>query len=183
MTLPLQRMPATFAAGTTVDWTRSYPDYPAVAGWSLRIYLAGPSASINELATPDNAGNWAFTLPSTTTGAMIPGTYRWTERAENAGRFITLDSDVVMVTLDLAQAAAGDAQTWEEKTLAAVEDLLANRAVDGIESYQIAGRSIAKMPIQDLIKLRGQLAAAVNRQRGGGQLGRQHLMNFKRATF
>lgn len=174
-------MPDFFAAGTTLSYQRSYPDYPISSGWSFKLYLAGPAASINVSATPTSPALYAFQIDAATTAPLIPGSYRWVERATNGSTVVDVATGLVTIALNVATAAAGDAQTAEEKMLAAIDAVLSGRLVDGIESYQIAGRAISKIPLGELTKFRGQLVAAVNRQRQGGRIGKQHLLEFRRA--
>ena len=43
MAQELSALPESFAAGTTVNYRKRFSDYPASAGWTLKLHLAGAS--------------------------------------------------------------------------------------------------------------------------------------------
>ena len=59
-----------------------------------------------------------------------------------------------------------------------VEAALAGRLTSDIQSYQIAGRSVNKIPISELLQIRGRLRAAIWRQNNPGQLGVPFRVQF-----
>ncbi len=168
MSDPLDELPASFEAGTTVKLRRSHADYPASAGWTLTLYLRGVG-TLDAEAT-ESGDDYLVTLAADDTAALAAGTYRWVERVEKDGEVYTAATGVVSVTLDLAVAEAGDAQTHAERTLALIEAALEGRIPQGMESYQVAGRAVTKIPIKDLADLRGIYAAKVWRERNAGKL-------------
>ncbi len=173
----LDAMPSSFAAGTTVKLRRSLADFPASAGWTYELFLRGAGA-LDADGTADG-DDFLVTIPATGAGGtagLAAGTYRWLERLTKAGEVYDGDTGVVAVTIDLGAAAAGDAQTHAERSLALIEAAIEGRIPEGMESYQVAGRAVSKIPIADLVKLRGLYAAQVATDRNGGQLGRVQLV-------
>ena len=175
----LTALPESFPAGTTVRLARSYGDFPASAGWALKLYLAG-AAVMNAAGVADGDG-FVITLTAAATAALTPGLYRWVERATKGSESYDAASGLVTVTRNLATAAAGDAQSWEEKQLAEVEAAIATMIAGKLQRYQIASRVGEYFTLDEMRKLRGELIAAVNRQRNGGQIGRQHHLRFGQA--
>jgi hypothetical protein len=171
-------MPEAFAAGTTVKLTRLHSDFPASGSWTLAFFLAG--ADTLTVAGSPNGDAFDITLTAAATAVLPPGTYRWTERATKSGETYDAATGVVSVTRNLATAADGDAQTWEEKQLAAVESAIAAMIAGKLQRYQIAGRIGEYLNLDELKKLRGELVAAVQRQRNGGRIGRQHMVDFRK---
>lgn len=172
-------LPDSFAAGTTVKYLRSVPDYPASSGWTLRLYLAG-AATANILATAVS-GDFLVTIAAATTATLVPGLYQWTERVTKAGEVYVVGSGQIVVTPDISVAAPGDMVTSLEAQLEQVSALITTRLANpgaDIAAYSIAGRSIERMDLEGLQKLQSQLSYAVNRARNGGGLGRQHRANF-----
>jgi len=88
------------------------------------------------------------------------------------------DELVVNIEPNAASSPAGSFVTWEEKTLAVVEAALSGRLTADIQSYQIAGRAVNKIPIAELKQLRGELRAAVWRQQNPGKLGVAYKVQF-----
>jgi hypothetical protein len=155
-TTNLAALPDAFSAGTTVSYLKSYSG-DSNAQWTLHLYLAGVQA-LGFTGVAEGTG-WRITIdPSAIEKA---GTYRWVERLEKTSAVIDVASGLVIVTPDLAAAADGDLQSWAEKTLPIVELALSNRIPNGMESYQIAGRAISKIPISELMKIRAQLVTLI----------------------
>ena len=174
----LTQLPTSFAAGTTVTYTRTIPDYPATAGWTLSLRLSGIDV-LAQNATASGA-DYVVTLTAAATAPLHAGLYVFEERVTKGAEVYTVASGNVTVTANLATAGAGDLQSWDEKTLAVVEAALAGRLTSDLESYQIAGRAVTKIPIKDLLELRNQLSARVARMKNNGGIGRRHLARFCR---
>lgn len=175
----LSAMPESFAAGTTVKLRRTHELYPASDGWGLILYVTGAQV-VNAVAVA--AGDsFDITLSAAATGALSPGTYAWTERVIKAGEVADAASGFVTVTRNLAAAGPGDAQSFAEKTLplvrAAIEAIVTGR----MASYQVPGRGAEYLNLDELRKLEGELVADIRRARSGGRIGRQHLIDFRRA--
>lgn len=183
----LTELPESLAAGTTVKYTRSLPDYPASAGWTLTLALAGAGVlSVNAAPSGDNH---AMTLTAEQTAGLPAGTYRWAEQVEKSGEVYRVASGRVIVEPNLQAALAGEQQSGNEKLLAAVEAMIAKRmgTSEGalpkdIESYAIDGIAVTKVPLEQLLKLRTVLSYAVARERRGGGFGRQHRITFTGAA-
>jgi hypothetical protein len=91
---------------------------------------------------------------------------------------ITGDELVINIEPNVSSAAAGVFNTWEERTLAVVEAAISGRLTSDIQTYQIAGRSVSKIPILELRQIRGELRAAIWRQNNPGQLGVPYKVTF-----
>ncbi len=172
----LSDLPDNFHAGTTVTYSRAGGDYPANQGWSRDLYLAG--ASVLKVAGTASGADFLFTLDAASTAKLKAGTYQWKELATKAGEVRIADSGTVNVLFNIAAAGAGDAQSWEEATLAVVEDVLANRITADTQAYSIAGRAVTKIPVKELLELRVTLKRAVQAQKNPGVLGPQVLVRF-----
>ncbi len=91
---------------------------------------------------------------------------------------ITGDELVINIEPNVASAAVGVFNTWEERTLAVVEAAISGRLTSDIQAYQIAGRSVSKIPIAELRTIRGELKASIWRQNNPGQLGVPYRVAF-----
>lgn len=87
---------------------------------------------------------------------------------------ITGDELVLIVEPSAASSAAGAFQSFEEKELAWVEAAITARNSGtyspDIDAYHIAGRSVSKMSITELMRLRGMLRSVVWRMQHPGKL-------------
>jgi len=184
MTAPAQPLirtnwPSAFTAGATFKINRSFADYSAT-DWNYSLLFAG--AGVAQFAgTPQitvGAGGVynivlapADTQPLNPTGAAS-APYTFVERltAIADGEIVDVCSGRIMIEPNLAYAAAGDALSFEEKTLLILELAVQGRLTSDVENYSIAGRSVSKIPARELLSLRGQFKAIVWRQRNPGRI-------------
>ena len=185
--------PTQIIAGDSARWRiADHPDYPNSESWSLKYELVG----VNTLAiaptfqtSGDDENHWLIDVATTETDDLDAGRYELWKRFEgsgaHAGKVDTIGSDgkvngpsfKTIVRADPRTAADGAFQTHAERTLEVIEAALEGRLAKDLESYQIAGRSISKIPIETLMKMRGRYAGLVKQERTG-RLTRRHLARF-----
>jgi hypothetical protein len=174
-------VPDHFPAGTTVKFTRSFDNYLPSDGWAYTIYLNGLTQKFNKAATVQDDSFLIEFVPADT-AALNPGPFRFAERLSNSGTGEVYDFSgdelVINVEPNVASAAAGVFNTWEERTLLVIEAALAGRLTSDIQAYQIAGRSVSKIPIKELRTIRGELKAAIWQQNHPGELGIPYRVEF-----
>ena len=131
------------------------------------------SGAITELDVEDGGGT--FTVAnSTAVDETNPGLAAGPPEVYD----IRGDELVLNIEPDAATSAAGTFQTFAEKTLAVIEAAIDGNLTPAIQSYQIAGRSVVKIPLKDLLQLRGLYLAAVWRQQHPGRLGVPYKVEF-----
>lgn len=177
----LARMPGQFAAGTTLEYSKSLSDYPGSDGWSVKLFLAGVAAPIS-VDGAWNGSAWAFVIPATTTAPLVPGLYRWFERATKAGVVKDADAGQVTVSINVATAGAGALLSEDERQLTLINAAIEGRIPSGLESYQIAGRALSKIPLKDLYEVRDRIESRIRQMKNGGRPGRTHAIVFRRPT-
>lgn len=178
MTTTLSALPAGFAAGTTVAYTKGLSDYAPSAGWALSVRLVGTSSTLSAVVSVvDDA--YVVTLAADDTADLSAGTYRWVERVTKGDDVYNVGTGFVEVWPDLGAATAGAARSRDERLLDLVNAALDNRLPSGMENYAIAGRSISRIPISELFDLRDRIAARVSRKRSGSRtIGRTVRARF-----
>jgi hypothetical protein len=173
---PLKDLPKSFAAGETLKYARAHSDFPAADGWALKLYLRGASA--RDYTAAVSGTDHLFTLPTGAdpdvpggTSNIAAGSYVWEEWAEKVGEgsFVAARG-TILIRPNLATASAGALQSAEEKELAIVEAAISGRLTDDMQSYQIAGRAVNMIPIDQLYRIRAQLRQAVAAQRHKGRI-------------
>jgi hypothetical protein len=175
--VPCDEVPALFTAGETVKFTRTFDVYEA-PDWAYTIYFNGPSSVFSKAASTGPDG---FDVTLTPTDLAVPaGIYRYIERVVNSstGEVYTVGQGVVQIELDLATAPAGACLTFWEQQLAIVEAALANRLTIDQQSYQIAGRAVVKIPIKELMMIRGIAKLNIWRQANPGRIGEPVYVDF-----
>ncbi len=164
-------IPSTIVAGTTVEYTRAYDDYPASAGWSLSLHLAGASV-LTRIATPDG-DSFDVTISAASTAGLAPGRYVWEERVSGvAGRIIRVAGGTLQVTPDVAAATPGALQSPDERLLVLLDAMVERRATspNDWESSQIGPRAVTLTSLEAIVRLRNQTAWRVQILRNGGRL-------------
>jgi hypothetical protein len=175
--------PEVARAGDTWKWSKSFASYPVSEGWALSYSFRGASVLLDaDVTIQANVVDWSVSVAANKTAPLIPGTYRWAAFVTKAGERYTADEGVLVVERNLSTAAAGDALSHAEKTLAIVEAALAGRLTADIEEYLINGKQVRKIGVPELKKLRKQYRNEVWRQRNGNKLGPQHQLTFGRAS-
>jgi len=172
----LTEIPESFRAGTTVEYTRTLSDYPAGDGWTLTLHLAGVAVtSVEAVADGDS---FVVTIPATKTAALGPGLYSWIERVELVDVVEDAGSGRVKIERDLAKAAAGDEQSWIERAVVVLRAHLEGRLEAGMQSYAIAGRQVAKIPIKEAAELLTMFESRLARLENPDDVGRTILVRF-----
>lgn len=168
----------TIYAGATLDFLiETLTDYPASAGWVLRLVLnpraGGSVRTIDSVASGD-----AHRLQATAaqTGAWVAGWYaRQVWVIKGAEQYPVTDLfGQTEVRPGLAAVAGTDMRTDAEKALAAIQATLQGKADSAVQSYQINGRQLSSYSLPDLIKLREMYRREVasERRAAGLQDGR-----------
>lgn len=179
----LSALPESFSAGTTVRYRRRLSDYPASAGWSLKLHLAGASVLAKSAVT--DGDDFIVTIEAgDTAGGFSAGLYKWVERVSSTGGEVyEVASGVVAILPDLAEASEGSEQEWLERAIASLKAHIEGRLPAGLESYQIAGRVVAKMPVKDAVDLLTTLESRLARLSNPGFVTRPVLVSFTGLGF
>lgn len=151
--------PTTVVVGDFIQWKRSdlVQDYPVAthsAEYVARI-TGGGSSEIKLAATEGDPTYYLFTVDSVTSADFVAGYYHWQlEITETAsGNRIVVDTGTFTALADL-DVNNTDPRTHAEIMVDKIEALLQGRADKDVSSYSIAGRSITKMSVTELIDWR-----------------------------
>ncbi len=161
--------PTTIVVGDFIQWKRtalaeSYPTATHSAEYVARVTAGG--ASEIKLAAIERPTYYLFQVPSVTSAAFEPGFYHWQlEVTETAsGNRIVVDRGEFEAIPDLDNNGA-DPRTHAEIMVDKIESLLQGRADKDVSSYSIAGRSLSKMAISDLLLWRDYYRKEVVKER------------------
>lgn len=152
--------PKTIIAGTSANW--GFSDDRA-GEWVY--YLRGPGAY--EIHGQAENGQVTFSPSAVDTKDWSKGLYEWrlylqdgTDRQSIAGGKLTVE-------VDFTQLGAGhDGRSHAKRMLEAIEATLEGRVVSDHEKYSIDGRSLDRIPIEQLHKLRRQYKRTVMKEDG-----------------
>lgn len=176
----LSREPQTLVAGDSWRWDTSWADYSAADGWVLSYVLLGASAfPIAGAGMITAVGDgWAVRVAAAATADLAAGSY-WLVG------YVTLGADRFevyrdRVTITANFAALQDGRSSTERELAIVDAAISGRLTADLQSYQVQGRAVNKIPIEELHRIRGFLRSQVWRERHPGQLGPTVQVRFGR---
>jgi hypothetical protein len=176
-------VPTVIVAGTTVKYHRSFDDYPASEGWGYVFYANG-AANIFKIAATVNPDSNSFdiVIPASLTAPIAPGRYQCAERLTNTNTSEIVDpndDDIqLLVEANIASASAGAFVSHIERMLVIIEAALEGRLTADLETYQIAGRSISKIPAKELLWFRGHYRSKLYQLQNPGRLGTQVAIAF-----
>lgn len=161
--------PLEFVAGDFVAWKRTdlgadYP--PALYALTYALHHEASGGSPITLTASESGNDYIIEIAATVTAAYTADDYHWQA-------YITRSSDSARIKIDegrltiLANRAVTttDPRSHAQKVLDALEALIEGRATQDAEEYSIAGRSLKKMPVRDLLKFADLYRAKVNAEK------------------
>lgn len=162
--------PKELRAGDSWEWDLTLTAYPPSAGWTLTYYFQGPAEVASITARTTSAGDYfEVRAAPAVTAPYTKGTYTWLARVTDGTDTYTVRSGVVHLLPNLA--TLGSARTHAETALALIDAALEGRLTADVQSFQIAGRAVAQIPVLELKKLQGKYRSEVWRERNPGKLG------------
>jgi len=158
--------PSALRAGDTWRWTKSLADYPATS-WTLKYRFKNAAGGF-EITASTSGTDYSVTVAAATTAAYTAGVYSWLAWVEGGtSEKYSVDTGIATIDPDYRSGtatAAYDDRTHARTVLDAIEAVIEGRASRDQESYEIAGRSLKRTPIADLLKMRQHYKAEVAAQ-------------------
>ena len=156
--------PEKLRAGSTLKVEVGYSDFPA-PDWVATLILVRTNNKQTVVATA-NGSDHRFLASAATTAGWETGQFTWvvevTGTVDSVSETHVAAQGTMEVLVDFAAGGNYDARTTAKKTLEAIEAVIENRGSQDQLSYSIAGRSLSKMPITDLLMFRDRYKAMVN---------------------
>lgn len=166
--------PENLIIGDRWMWKRSDlgSDYdPASYTLKYSLRLESDTTKEIEITASGSGTDYLIEVASATTATKTPGRYRYQAyiiRNSDSER-VLIRSGIMQIKAN-ADATTADARSHARKVLDAIEAVLENRASIDQESYTINGRSLARTPIEELIKMRNIYRNEVSREEAAEKL-------------
>jgi hypothetical protein len=177
--------PDSVTAGETIAWIKALADYPA-SSFTLKYALQRAGADLISITSTASGAAHAVLVAATASLLWTPGPYVWTSFTEGAGSTrYTVERGIISV---LASPLAALGSTHATRTLALIEAALEGRIPRGLESTNIDGQQLDRMPIADLEKLQVRYKFKVQGEETNARIAaglgnrRQIFGRFTRAT-
>ena len=175
----ITNIPLVYVIGDTIDWVDSINGYDN-STFTLKYIFSG---GIEVIGVDDGEG-WKFTLSSDDLDTA--GTVKFTRAIvedSNSNRTI-IDSGFLQVNPDPESETATTEESRAVITLEAIGAVLQGRASIDQSSYSIAGRSLAKTPIGELLELRNYFVILVKKEKMKNLQERgKSTLSGRRVTF
>ncbi len=143
----LSKTKITASYAFTFTSTVADPSLPAVS--AFKASFRGPATVDLDGVADSNTVTFSGTLPAS-------GLYRYSIIAldANSNRYLLEVGDVTVAQDPTAISIDTDLRSYAQKTLDAIEAVLAKKATSDQQAYTIAGRSITKIPFKELYEMR-----------------------------
>lgn len=141
--------PDTLYAGETWQWTKHLTDFSA-ATYALKYVLQKPGSPLITLAASASGTDFALTVAAATTAAYLAGNYIWTSYAElGSTRFIVETGPLTILPSVLQVLTPSPAA----QILGLIRLALIGRIPNGLESTNIDGQMLSRIPLAELSRL------------------------------
>jgi len=153
-------VPRTIVAGYSYTVKASVGDYdPALDQLSFTMHDGATAYTFSSTLAP--AEQFIIDLSDTATIALLNGRHlAQISITVNAGTDQAQQFHLLNKTIEVsANALSGDTRSHVKKTLDNLEAVLEGKASSDVKAYTIAGRSLEKMPIVELIQWRDKYRA------------------------
>ena len=162
-----------FNLGDTLSLTKTLTDYPATSGWVLhyRLLSCQPGGPVIAFHSTASGCNHVITVAAATTAAWNAGDYRWASWVTDGTSTHSIeDGSVNLLQNPRTFTAAVDRRTDTQIALDNVRATIRGKATADVLRYEIAGRTLERYPMRDLIALESRLAAQVANEHRAEQL-------------
>ena len=152
-----EKEPITIYKGETVVWNRKdLTDYPVgsyAMSWIARLESNGGTSFSATVTEVDDY--YKFTLDNSATGGYTTGDYFWVLKVTQSSDSEELILETGKITVkDNYFGSTGDTRSHAKVMLDKIESILENRADADVSSYSIAGRSLNKLTVEELLRWR-----------------------------
>ena len=165
----LLNIPSSLVAGDTWQWDADYGDYPQPT-WGATAYFQNSSNEFTVGAVANGTAH-RFSTSAATSAALKAGSYYVQVRVTDGTSPAIVESGWCTVKADPASAGKVDYRSWARRTLDAIEAFLEGNATTAQQAISIAGRSISRWSMPELMQFRNELRAEVRTEEQAEQAG------------
>tara|TARA_R100000479_G_scaffold164263_1_gene103063 strand:+ start:343 stop:933 length:591 start_codon:yes stop_codon:yes gene_type:complete len=147
------------------DLVTDYPTADYALTYEFHEDSGGGGSHKFTITATETTTDYIVEIASATTASYTAGEYNWyafITRSSDSQR-IAIDEGHTKLELNFANTNA-DNRSHAKKVLDAIQAVLENRASQDQMSYSIAGRSLSRMTIDDLMRFRDRYRAEYNRE-------------------
>ena len=151
--------PLQFTAGDSVKWTIAIPDYAASDGNVLSYSFVNSAGAFTESTSTADGDSHAIVITAADSVDFTAGVYTWQAYITTSGsERYQVRAGTTLVKTNYATGAF-DSRSHVKKVLDAIEEVIEGRASEDAAALSVAGRSITKMTLEELISARSKYMA------------------------
>lgn len=170
--------PEVLVAGDSWWWDKHLSTYLPSEGYGLKYSFSGPGVIADISAATSSDGDYFEVRENAAdTAAFVAGTYQ-------VAGYATLSSDRFEIwrgTIHVRQnldAINVPTKSHDETALEAINAAIEGRLTADMQDFQIGGRTVTHIPIEELLRLQGVYRRRVWRSRNSGGLSRPVEVTF-----
>ena len=166
-------------AGDTFRWDKDVKDYTPADGWALTYSfrsVTGTGFNITGAANSGNSG-WEITVAPSTTASYTTGEYNWQAYVTKGSERYVVDNGVTVIHRNLNALAVGavtDLRSHAKLMISKIQSVLEGRVDADIENYSIGGRSINKIPVNELVNILHTYEEKLDKEERKRRLANKH---------
>ena len=180
MAEPKAYEPEKLTSGVTWKWKKTVSDYPA-SEWALTYYLRKSGVTATSFSATADGDTHLVTVAAATTAAYASGVYDFIGWVVKGTEKFEVFNSVIEVLPNPTNTSAYDPRSHARRVMELLEAAMEGRVPNGMESYSIGGRSISKIPLNQLrelwekykqdVVMEEQAERLVNGRRSGKNIG------------
>ena len=149
-------IPSQLVAGDTLKFKITNSEFLASADWTYNFVLINATTRLGPFASTADGDSHQVTVEEGVTATWAAGEYRLQAYYEHTGgdRFTTDFGNFEVLHDVVGDTSATDLRSHAKIALDAIEAVMESRATIDQMEFQIAGRSLKRMEVGDLIKFR-----------------------------
>ena len=142
------------------DLVADYPTGDYALTYEFHLDTGGGGSNKFTITATETSTDYIVEIASATTASYTAGEYNWYAfiTSSSDSQRLSVDEGRTKLEINFANTNA-DSRTHAKKVLDAIEATLEGRASQDQMSYSIAGRSLSRMSIDDLLKFRDRYRA------------------------
>lgn len=164
----MSQIPVELIAGDTWAWTRDLGDYPA-GTWSGAWYFENADANFSVSAAASGTTHTG-TVAAATSAGYRAGRYRWRFVVTNGSTRQTVESGWLDVAPDPAASGNVDHRSAARVVLDNIDAYLRDRTNLQAASFTVAGRSLSRYSMSEVLSLKSQMEAEIKREEAASRL-------------
>jgi len=170
----------TLLAGDTYKRVFNASPYSSGDGYSLYLKLNGPSGSPQKSSYTANANTTSSTLFDVRIGPdasanLAAGLYSYAVVVDDGTDQYTIESGTLTVEARADLSTASDLRSHNQKVYEAICAVIEGRASQDQQSYTVAGRTLQRTPLRDLLDLKKYYQQLVLEESGDISAGPKKL--------